>query len=75
MTKGEAREAVAKIVAAQRNIGIATAFGEFVERVYFEFYSRKWKPSTRSENLYRAASGVGARIGSVGPATVPLSRA
>ena len=50
MTKGQAREAVAKIVAeenARRQADRAWKFGEFVEQIYFPYYSRKWKTSTR----------------------------
>lgn len=53
MTKGEAREAVAKIVASKRARGNTTLFGDFVEQEFFGFYRRKWKESTRSENEYR----------------------
>jgi integrase len=53
MTKGEAREAVAKIVAAERAKSNPATFGPFVENVYFRFYSRKWKKSTRQENVQR----------------------
>ena len=53
MTKGEAREAVAKIVQDERAKGNVVAFGPFVEQVYFRFYSRKWKDSTRQENVQR----------------------
>jgi integrase len=55
MTKGDAREAVAKIVAANRAKQEGSAvFGQFVEQTYFRFYSRKWKESTRQENVQRA---------------------
>jgi integrase len=53
MTKGEAREAVAKIVAAKRQTGDAVKFGDFVEGPYFGYYSRKWKASTRENNVNR----------------------
>jgi len=53
MTKSEAREAVAKIVAQQRATKDQTLFGDFVEGVFFGFMSRKWKSSTREENLSR----------------------
>jgi integrase len=54
MSKGDAREAVAKIVAAERAKREGSAnFGQFVEQVYFRFYSRKWKESTRQENVQR----------------------
>jgi hypothetical protein len=52
MTKGEAREKVAKIVAeenAKREANRVWKFGEFVEQIYFPYYSRKWKASTREE--------------------------
>jgi integrase len=56
MTKGQAREAVAQIVAeenARRQTNRAWNFGEFVEQVYFPYYSRKWKASTRENNVNR----------------------
>ncbi|HEY7338945.1 MAG TPA: tyrosine-type recombinase/integrase [Bryobacteraceae bacterium] len=53
MTKGEAREAVGKIVAAERAKNSPAAFGQFVEQVYFRFKSRRWKESTRQENVQR----------------------
>jgi integrase len=53
MTKGDAREAVGKIVAAIREVASETALGNFVERVYFPFFSRKWKSSTRAKTVCR----------------------
>jgi len=57
MTKSKAREAVAKIVAelnAQRETNSRVwFFGEFVEKVFFPYYSRKWKASTRGSTMNR----------------------
>src|SRR5260370_42614770 len=56
MTKGEAREAVANIVAEERarhEPKRIPRFGEFVKSVYFPYYSRKWKESTRENNVNR----------------------
>ena len=60
MTKGEAREKVARIVAEERarldrdlDRDRAWRFGEFVEQIYFPYYSRKWKHSTRENNTNR----------------------
>jgi len=56
MTKGEAREEVARIVEeenARRQADRAWKFGEFVEQIYFPYYSRKWKHSTRENNINR----------------------
>jgi integrase len=56
MTKGEAREAVAKLVTEERAKSDgrnAVTFGSFVEHVYFPYYSRKWKDSTRENNVNR----------------------
>jgi hypothetical protein len=56
MTKTKAREEVAKIVAEERakhEANRAWKFGEFVEVVYFPYYSRKWKHSTRENNVNR----------------------
>jgi integrase len=54
MTKGEAREEVAKIVAENRaKEQTPKQFGEFVEAVYFPYYRRKWKDSTEENNVNR----------------------
>ena len=56
MTKGEAREEVARIVADERATGEtnrAERFGEFVEKVYFPYYSRKWKDLTWENKVNR----------------------
>jgi integrase len=56
MTKGKAREEVAKIVAAERATlepNRHSSFGEFVKEVYLPFYRRKWKLSTRGSNENR----------------------
>ncbi len=56
MSKGEAREEVARIVLkerAKREVNRRWKFGEFVEQIYFPFYSRKWKDSTRENNVNR----------------------
>jgi integrase len=58
MTKGEAREAVSRIIAeerAQHEPNRAPKFGEFVENVYFPYYTRKWKDSTRENNVNRVS--------------------
>ena len=56
MTKSEARVIVDGIVTeaeAKQNQSRAWTFGEFVEEVYFPYYSRKWKASTRVNNMNR----------------------
>jgi integrase len=56
MTKGDAREAVAKIAAVERaelDANRVWTFGEFVVSVYFGFYGRKWKHSTNGNNVNR----------------------
>jgi hypothetical protein len=56
MTKTEAREEVARIVTQERAEGETNRewkFGEFVEKIYFPYYSRKWKDSTRENNINR----------------------
>jgi len=54
MTKGEAREAVAKIAAGakQESAGVLR-FGQFVETTYFGYYRRKWKSSTEGTDVNR----------------------
>jgi integrase len=56
MTKGDAREGVARIVAEKRAkqlAGNGLNFGVFVETVFIPFYSRKWKGSTRANQINR----------------------
>ena len=53
MSKSEAREAVSKIVSGLKERSNGTTFDQFVEKVYFPFYSRKWKHSTRETNMNR----------------------
>jgi integrase len=56
MSKSAAREAVNRIVAeenARRQENKIWRFGEFVELVYFPYYSRKWKRSTRESVVSR----------------------
>jgi integrase len=58
MTKSKARDEVARIVAgerARREMNRAWKFGEFVEHIYFPYYSRKWKHSTRDNNVNRVS--------------------
>jgi len=56
MSKSKAREAVNRIVAeenAKRQANRCWHFGEFVDEAYVPYYSRKWKKSTRENNLNR----------------------
>jgi integrase len=58
MTKSEARAAVDRIVTevnAKRNQNKIWRFGEFVAEVYFPYYSRKWKDSTKVNNVNRVS--------------------
>jgi integrase len=58
MSKTEARQEVARIVAEERakhETRRAWKFGEFVAQVYFPFYRRKWKASTRENNFNRVS--------------------
>jgi integrase len=64
MTKGEAREAVSKIVAAKREALTGTVeFEAFVEGPYFGFYGRKWKASTSENNKQRIRTHLVAALG------------
>lgn len=56
MSKGEAREVVAKIVSGLKHRSYGTPFDHFVENVYFPYYRRKWKDSTRENNESRIRS-------------------
>jgi integrase len=67
MTKSDARAIVDRIVAeanAKREEDRVWTFGEFVAEVYFPYYSRKWKASTRVNNMNRVSihlvNGLGA---------------
>jgi integrase len=55
MAKSEAREEVAKIIAAECAQRDTKQFRAFVEEVYLPFYRRKWKLSTRGINENRVA--------------------
>jgi hypothetical protein len=52
MTKGQARDTVAAIVARLNPEG-TPLFGAFVEGPYFEFFSRKWKASSAETTKQR----------------------
>jgi integrase len=53
MTKTEAREAVAAIVARLTPQAGSPLFGYFVENVYLAYYTRKWKDRTCENNKQR----------------------
>ncbi len=56
LTKSDARAAVNKIVTevnAKQDQARVWTFGEFVTEVFFPFYCRKWKHSTRDNNVNR----------------------
>jgi integrase len=58
MTKSDARAVVSGIVAemeAKRQADRCWRFGGFVTEVYFPYYSRKWKASTRVNNMNRVS--------------------
>src|SRR5450631_3610866 len=68
MTKSEAREAVNRIVtevAAKREQNKAWRFGEFVTEVYFPYYSRKWKASTKENNVNRVSVHLVSKFGAL----------
>ena len=43
---------------AKQNQNRAWTFGEFVEEIYFPYYSRKWKASTRVNNMNRVSESI-----------------
>jgi integrase len=53
LTKSEAREKLAELIKESQQVGDIKLFGPFVTGPYFDFYSRKWKNSTRSKNIIR----------------------
>jgi integrase len=58
MSKTEARDKIRRLVEeerARRETNRVWKFGEFVEQIYFPFYSRKWKASTRENNVNRVS--------------------
>ena len=58
LSKSDARAAVNRIVTevnAKRDQNRVWKFGEFVSAVYFPYYSRKWKQSTRENNVNRVS--------------------
>ena len=58
IAKTEAREAINRIVSAEnakRQTHRVWTFGEFIEQAYFPYYSRKWKNSTRENNVNRVS--------------------
>lgn len=58
MTKSDARAVVQGIIAemeARRQEDRAWRFGEFVSEIYFPYYGRKWKASTRVNNMNRVS--------------------
>ena len=66
MTKSKAREEVARLV-AESNAECEEAnkewhFGEFVEQVFFPYYCRKWKASTRGSTMNRIANHLVANL-------------
>lgn len=66
LTKSDARAVVDGIVKqtnAKRDQSRVWQFGEFVTEVYFPYYSRKWKPSTRENNVNRVSVHLVANLG------------
>jgi integrase len=58
LSKSEARAVVDRIVTevnAKREQNRVWKFGEFVTEVYFPYYTRKWKESTRENNVNRVS--------------------
>jgi integrase len=67
LTKSEARAVVNRIVAevnAKRETHRVWLFGEFVAEVYFPYYSRKWKNSTKANNVNRVSVHLVGKFGS-----------
>jgi integrase len=66
MSKTEARDEVRRLVEeerARRETDRMWKFGEFVQQIYFPFYTRKWKASTRENNLNRVSVHLGSELG------------
>ncbi len=68
MTKSDARAVVDRIVSeanARSEQERVWTFGEFVAEVYFPYYSRKWKASTRVNNMNRVSIHLVAGLGNL----------
>ena len=66
LSKSEARAVVDRIVTevnAKQDQNRVWTFGEFVTEVYFPYYSRKWKQSTRENNVNRVSVHLVANLG------------
>ena len=66
MSKSDAHAEVDRIVRevnAKQNERRVWHFGEFVAEVYFPYYSRKWKESTRRNNMNRVNGNLVAAFG------------
>jgi len=66
LSKSDARAAVNRIVTevdTKRDQNRIWKFGEFVTEVYFPYYSRKWKHSTRENNVNRVSVHLVASFG------------
>ena len=66
MTKSDARAVVNRIVTeatAKREQNRVWRFGEFVAQVYFPYYSRKWKESTKENNVNRVSVHLVSKFG------------
>jgi integrase len=68
ITKSEARAVVDGIVTeanTKRDQSRVWTFGEFVAEVYFPYYGRKWKASTRANNMNRVSVHLVAGLGAL----------
>ncbi len=77
ISKSEARAAVDRTVQevnARRERHRVWSFAEFVNEVYVPYYSRKWKQSTRENNVNRVSVHLVSRFGDRGsPASGGMS--
>ena len=68
MTKSDARAVVDRIVTevnARREKNRVWRFGDFVAEVYFPYYSRKWKDSTKENNVNRVSVHLVSKFGAL----------
>jgi integrase len=66
MSKTEARDEIRRLAdeeRAKRETDRVWKFGEFVKQIYFPFYSRKWKPSTRGTSMDRISFHLVSELG------------
>ena len=64
MSKSEARQAASRLAAKANQQEVRVwRFGEFVGEIYFPYYTRKWKASTKANNVNRVSAHLVGALG------------